>query len=142
MSGPPDGKYQIQLAANPRPLIGVYPGPALEKPVIVGGVNNVWNVVRSENGNYILTLDDTGRPLFMLDVNGQLVGSSKPQPPLLWNIRRQLDGSYTIEVPSDFFPTRGWTVNDPEQQLPVYISTIEIPRANQQWNFIRLLGPE
>jgi hypothetical protein len=67
MSGPPDGKYQIQLAANPRPLIGVYPGPALEKPVIVGGVNNVVSHLFSFSADDICIIRSTPGLFFVCD---------------------------------------------------------------------------
>jgi hypothetical protein len=41
MSGPPSGKYRIQLAAGSRPFIGADGGPAPVKPVILEGINSV-----------------------------------------------------------------------------------------------------
>jgi hypothetical protein len=37
MSGPQDGIYLIQLAGDPKPLIGVDSSTAIVKPVVAGG---------------------------------------------------------------------------------------------------------
>ena len=44
---------------------------------------------------YDLTLDDAGRPRFLFDVDGQLLGTVKALPPSPWSIR-QIGGSYTL----------------------------------------------
>ena len=58
-----------------------------------------WDVQKVD-GKYILTLEDSGRPLFLRDINGQLIGSDKALPPLLWSIR-PIGESYTF-VPACF----------------------------------------
>jgi hypothetical protein len=143
MSGPPNGKYWIRLAVGSKPSIGVDDGPAPVKPVITEGINNIWTVRKLEDGNYNLTLEDAGRLLFIQDDGGKLVGSDTP-PPFSWAIRSlgQDSVSYTIEVPSGIWPSRGWTVLDPEPRSPVIIGIIEVPLPNQTWNFIRWPGPE
>jgi hypothetical protein len=45
MSGPRDGLYLIQLAGDPKPLIGVDSSTAIVKPVVAGGNNNVVSPV-------------------------------------------------------------------------------------------------
>jgi hypothetical protein len=40
MSGPEPGKYWIQLAGDPKPYIGVEPGPGV-KPVVTAARNNI-----------------------------------------------------------------------------------------------------
>ena len=54
-----------------------------------------WTVQELGGEYYTLTIGGGGRPLFVQDSGGQLVGSETP-PSSIWSIRSQNTGVYTL----------------------------------------------
>ncbi|KAF8443334.1 hypothetical protein L210DRAFT_3629747 [Boletus edulis BED1] len=136
MSGLENGKYLIVFAAAsaPPPMpVGANESGAIS-PVIVGGRDNVWTVFQLPNGNYTLILEQTGpRWLSQPGEDGVFVGLM-PLPGE-WRINGLGDNTYSIEVPSPYWPTRAWYLDSPVPGTKVLLRVSDFPA---KWNFIRV----
>ncbi|KAF8547245.1 hypothetical protein OG21DRAFT_1517535 [Imleria badia] len=133
MSGPPPGKYVLEVALGPRPSIGSdFVGPPVA-PVVVGGPNTVWTVLKSQDGNYTLCFQE-GIHRYAREEYGNVVVNPEKRPSDVWSIREQEGGFYTIEVPNT---TRGWTLYDAHPNSFVAVGYInnQAPELGQLWKF-------
>jgi hypothetical protein len=134
--GPPDGKYLIALGSSTvsPPLVGANDQGAPTNPVVVGGSNNVWTIRKSDQGEYAILLEKNGPWLTQAEQN-EVVVSSIP-PPARWIVRKQQDNTYSIEVPSNIWPAKAWTLDKTQPGTKVTLGFSEFPKPGQLWSFI------
>lgn len=132
---PPSGKYLIVPVTSsgpPLPPLGVSgDGPVI--PVSVGGRDNIWTIQKTENGLITIIAEQTGA--FTQADEGRVFVSFMP-PPGTWRVQKQRDESYAIEVPSDYWPARAWTLDSTQPGARVRIGIMEFPGPGQLWKFV------
>ncbi|KAG0089583.1 hypothetical protein BGZ93_009787 [Podila epicladia] len=135
----PIGRYLIvpAISSSPPP----FPLGADEKgtagPVVAGGRDNVWTVKETDNGLYTIVAEQTGSPWFTQAAEDRVIVSLIP-PPGTWRVEKHNDDSYTIELPSPFWPPRAWTLDSTQPGTIVQLRVMEFPRPGQLWKFVRI----
>ncbi|KAG9322466.1 hypothetical protein KVV02_003192 [Mortierella alpina] len=131
-----EGKYHIQVAADPKPFIGMDSSPAPLKPVVTDGSDNLWTVKQLPDGSITIAVGDSGHQGFVqLDEGGNLVVSDEATP-FAWSVKLAEGDTYTIEFPNHIRPTRGWSIKNSEPKSAVILRTFDIPMPEQLWEFI------
>ncbi|KFH73936.1 hypothetical protein MVEG_01149 [Podila verticillata NRRL 6337] len=132
------GRYKIVSAAKsappPSPL-GINPqGPV--SPVITGGIEQVWTVRKVEDRVYVISIEQEAGNYVLKNNDRDIIADIFP-PQAKWHVAKHQDGFYTIELPSNIWPSRAIYLPNSapgaRPQLGIYET---VPPPNFLWEFI------
>ncbi|KAK3826773.1 MAG: hypothetical protein J3R72DRAFT_12750 [Linnemannia gamsii] len=140
--GTSDRKYLIVPASSTSPPpfpIGANYAQEPTSPVVVGGSNTGWNIKRSGGEEYLISLEENEPRGFTQVKDNEVVVSAMP-PAATWRVQKREGDTYSIEVVSNIFPTRTWTLASTVPGTKVTLEFFEIyPRPNQLWRIIPIV---
>ncbi|KAG0011101.1 hypothetical protein BGZ80_000942 [Entomortierella chlamydospora] len=134
--GPPSGKYMLLSEAIPPIFVGSH-NEGYNSPVILGGENNVWTIERMNDGIYIFTLQQAGKPFHARSVGDHLFMSPVPvSPSVEWRVQNRDGDTYSI-VASSSIPPMAWTTRAFGSDPWVVLEEFNPSEPGQRWKFIQ-----
>ncbi|KAF8549851.1 hypothetical protein OG21DRAFT_1514731 [Imleria badia] len=139
-----NGKYHIiphGIRAPPPFPVGANNLGGPVDPVVVAGINKVWIVRKVSEDKYVLILEQGGRKWIGYGQGDNVLVGEMPQV-AEWAIRERKpeENAYSIEEPSDRWPTRAWAVESTLPETKVKLRIFELPEHAHLWTF-HYLGP-
>ncbi|KAG0252607.1 hypothetical protein BGZ95_006582 [Linnemannia exigua] len=137
--GPSDGKYSIVSTTRPQIPVGVDDYGPYHR-VAVGGKSNVWTIMKLDEGDYQIILEQSGIKWYTEDFQGTLTMSpnSPAKPRGTWRLQKYGD-YYSIEVPSNIVPSKAWALKNMDNTQPGEEVTIGAADFPMVWKFTPVL---